>query len=77
MCTQRLWDSSDRVGALSQSSNDTVNSEDVDSASLGTLPELWYLLQESDIAILVLVVPVSLHMGIVVQSISLLGSNVK
>ena len=40
MCTQRLRDSSDRVGALSQSSNDTVDSEDVDSASLGILPEL-------------------------------------
>ena len=40
MCTQRLQDSSDRVGALSRSSNDTVDSEDVDSASLGILPEL-------------------------------------
>ena len=58
MCTQRLRDSSDRVGASSRSSNNTVDSEDVDSASLGILPELWYeLLQESDVAILVLVVP--------------------
>ena len=49
-------DSSDREGALSRSSNDTVDSEDVDSVSLGTLPELWYeLLQESDVTILVLV----------------------
>ena len=56
MCTQRLRDSSDRKGTLSQSSNDTVDSEDVDSISLGILPELWYkLLQESDITILVLV----------------------
>ena len=55
MCTQRLRDSSERVGALSRSSNDTVDSEDVDSASLGILPELRYeLLQESDVAILVL-----------------------
>ena len=30
----------DRVGALSLSSNDTVHSEDVDSVSLGILPEL-------------------------------------
>ena len=56
MCTQRLRDSSDHVGALSQSSSDTVDSEDVDSTSLGILSELWYkLLQESDVAILVLV----------------------
>ena len=56
MCTQRLWDSSDREGALSRSSNDTVDSEDVDSVSLGILPELWYeLLQESDVTILALV----------------------
>ena len=56
MCTQRLRDSSDRVGALSQSSNDTVDLEDVDSVSLGILPELWYeLLQESDVTIIVLV----------------------
>ena len=40
MCTQRLLDSSDREGALSWSSNDTVDSEDVDSVSLGILPEL-------------------------------------
>ena len=33
-------DSSDRVGALSRSNNDTVDSEDVDSISLGILPEL-------------------------------------
>ena len=55
MCTQHLGDSSDRIGALSRSSSDTVNSEEVDSASLGILSELWYeLLQESDVAILVL-----------------------
>ena len=40
MCTQRFRESSDRVGTLSRSSNDTVDSEDVDSISLGTLPEL-------------------------------------
>ena len=56
VCTQRLRDSSDHVGALSLSNNDTVDLEDVDSISLGILPELWYeLLQESDAAILVLV----------------------
>ena len=56
--TQRLRDSSDRIGALSRSSNDTVNSEDVDSVSLGILPELWYeLLHKSDIAIFMLAVP--------------------
>ena len=54
--TQHLQDSSDCVGVLSRSSNDTVHSEDVDFVSLGILPEVWYeLLQESDIAILVLV----------------------
>ena len=35
MCTQRLRNSSDREGALSRSSSDTVNSEDVDSLSFG------------------------------------------
>ena len=40
MCTQRLRDSSDCVGALSRSKNDTVDLEDVDSISLGILPEL-------------------------------------
>ena len=49
-------DSSDCEGALSRSSNDIVDSEDVDSVSLGILPELWCeLLQESDVTILVLV----------------------
>ena len=58
LCIQHLRDSSDCEGALSQSSNDTVDLEGVDSDSLGILPELWYeLLQESDIVILVLVVP--------------------
>ena len=57
MYKQRLQDSSDRIGTLSRSNNDTVDSEDVDSVSLGILPELWYeLLQESDAAILVLIV---------------------
>ena len=56
MCTQCLWDSSDRVRALSRSSNDTVDSEDVDFVSLGILTKLWYeLLQESDVTIIVLV----------------------
>ena len=40
VCTQHLRDSSDHVGALSWSNNDTVDSEDVDSVSLGILPEL-------------------------------------
>ena len=40
MYTQRLRDSSDREGALSRSRNDTVDLEDVDSVSLGILPEL-------------------------------------
>ena len=40
VCTQHLRDSSDRVGALSRSNNNTVDSEDVDSVSLGILPEL-------------------------------------
>ena len=40
MCTQRLLDSSDRKGALSRSSNDTVDLEDVDSISLGILTKL-------------------------------------
>ena len=56
MYTAFTVDSSDREGALSRSSNDTVDSEVVDSVSLGILPELWYeLLQESDVTILVLV----------------------
>ena len=85
MCTQRLRDSADCEGALSRSSNDTVDSEVVDSISLGILPELWYeLLQESDATILVLVAStyhkqytaVTLHIGIV-GSIPILGSKVK
>ena len=87
MCTQHLRDSSDREGASSRSSNDTVDSEDVDSVSLGILPELWYeLLQdlESDVTILVLVAStyyeryttVTSHVGIV-RSIPILGSKVK
>ena len=63
-----FMDNSDHEGALSCSSNDTVDSEDV---SLGILPdrELWYeLLQESDVNILMLVPTVSgilqlLHMS--------------
>ena len=72
MCTQRLGDSSDRIGVLSRSSSDKVNSEEVDSAFLGILYELWYeLLQESDVAILVLSVSgiydttITLHVGVV------------
>ena len=42
MCTQHLWDSSDHVGALSRSSNETVDSEDMDSVSLGILLEKPY-----------------------------------
>ena len=85
MCTQCLWDSSDRVRALSRSSNDTVDSEDVDFVSLGILTKLWYeLLQESDVIIIVLVAStyrkqyttVTLHVGIV-GSIPILGSKVK
>ena len=85
MCTQRLWDSSDDEGALSQSSNDTVDSEDVDSVFLGILPELWYeLLQESDVTILVLVAStyreryttVTSHVSIV-GSIPILNSKAK
>ena len=85
MCTQCLLDSSDCKGALSRSSNDTVDSEDVDSISLGILPELGYeLLQESDVTILVLVAStyreryttVTSHIGIV-GSIPMLGSKVK
>ena len=86
MCTQRLRDSSDRVGALSRSSSDTVDSEDVDSASMGILSELWYeLLQESDVAILVLVGPsvsntytyttFTIHVGVVQYFLP--GSKVK
>ena len=42
MCTQHLRDSSDHVGALSRSSNETVDSEDMDSVSLGILLEKPY-----------------------------------
>ena len=35
-----LRDSSEREGALSRSNNDIVDSEDVDSVSLGILPDL-------------------------------------
>ena len=72
-------------GDLSWSSNDTVDSEDVDSISLGILPEFLYeLLQESDITILVLVASTyreryttaTSHVGIV-GSIPILGSKVK
>ena len=85
MCTQRLRNSSDREGALSRSSSDTVDSEDVDSVSLGILPELWYeLLQESDVTILVIVAStyreqyttVTSHVGIVGR-IPILGSKFK
>ena len=75
--TGQFWSRRSR----SRSSNNTVDSENVDSVSLGILLELWYeLLQESDVAILVLVIPsvsyayittVSLHVGIVVQSVLL------
>ena len=85
MCTQRLRDSSDHIGTLSRSSNDTVDLEDVDSVSLDILPKLWYeLVQESDVTILMLVAstyrerytPVTSHVGIV-GSIPILGSKVK
>ena len=79
--TGQFWSRRD----LSWSSNDTVNSEDVDSVSLGILPEFLYeLLQESDVTILMLVastyceqyITVTSHVGIV-GSIPILGSKVK
>ena len=82
---QHLRDSSDHEGALNRSSNDVVDLENVDSVSLGILPELWYeLLQESDVIILMLVAStyceryttVTSHVGIV-RSIPILGSKVK
>ena len=82
---QHLRDSSDHEGALSRSSNDVVDLEDVDSISLGILSELWYeLWHESDVTILMLVAStyheqyttVTSHVSIV-RSIPILGSKVK
>ena len=76
MCTQAFMDSSDHEGALSRSSNDAVDSEDMDSVSLGILPDrkLWYeLSQESDVNVLVLVPTVSGKLQLL-YTLALLGA---